>query len=133
MTRQMETREASGSRRLQRRRNGTFGGLCARNDKPAIAPDSTRRFRIDLPASTGTEDLPKPPMRVLLQNVKTMKFAGAGHRWTKDPKEARDFRNGWWATLHAFTGNPRHLVIQYEFDDDRYNLHIPVLGHSRPY
>jgi hypothetical protein len=73
----------------------------------------------------------KPPMRILLRNAKTMKFFGVGDRWTKDPKQAQDFRNGWWATFCAFTMNPRHLVIDYEFEDDRYNMHIPVLGHSR--
>ncbi len=67
-------------------------------------------------------------MRVLLRNAKTQKFLASGERWIKDPKEARDFRNGWWATLHAFTKNPRDLVIHYEFDNDRYNLSIAVLG-----
>jgi hypothetical protein len=69
-------------------------------------------------------------MRVLLRNAKTMKYLGTRERWTEDPSQARDFRNGWWATVYAFTMNPRHLVIYYEFDNDRYNLHIPVLGHD---
>jgi hypothetical protein len=55
---------------------------------------------------------------------------GAGDRWTNDPNHAQDFRNGWWATVYAFTMNPRHLVIHYEFDDERYNLRIPVLGQA---
>lgn len=42
-----------------------------------------------------------------------------------------DFQSGWWATVHAFTINPRHLEILYEFDDDRYDLHIPVIGRSK--
>ena len=70
-------------------------------------------------------------MRVLLRHAKTMKFFRSGESWTKDPKQARDFHNGWWATVCAFTMNPRHLVIHYEFEDDRYNLHIPVLGHPQ--
>jgi hypothetical protein len=69
-------------------------------------------------------------MRVLLLNSKTMMYLGARERWTKDSRQARDFRNGWWATVYAFTMNPRHLVIHYEFDDDRYNLNIPALGRA---
>jgi hypothetical protein len=70
-------------------------------------------------------------MRVLLRHAKTMKYLGRAERWTTDSGLARDFRSGWWATVYAFTMNPRHLVIQYEFDDDRYNLNIPVLGRQR--
>ncbi len=67
-------------------------------------------------------------MRVLLQNSKTLKFCGAGDRWTNDSARARDFHNGWWAAIHAFSMNPRHLVIHYEFNDERYNLEIPVVA-----
>jgi hypothetical protein len=74
---------------------------------------------------------PNSCMRVLLRNTKTMKFFRSAEHWTSDPRQARDFHNGWWATVCAFTMNPRHLVIQYEFDDDRYNLHIPVLGNAQ--
>jgi len=90
--------------------------------------ESKPRFRIDSPAPAVKRDAAKSPMRVLLRNARTMKFFRSGERWTKDPKKARNFHNGWWATVHAFTMNPRHLVIHYEFDDERYNLHIPVLG-----
>ena len=76
------------------------------------------------------QDRPRSPMRVLLRNSRTSMYLGTKDRWTKDAKEALDFRNGWWATAYAFTMNPRHLVIHYEFENDRYNLHIPVLGHA---
>ena len=89
------------------------------------------RFRIDSIAPAAKRTSARFPMRVLLRNAKTQKFLGSGERWTKNPKEARDFRNGWWATLHAFTKNPRDLVIHYEFDDDRYNLSIAVLGYPK--
>jgi hypothetical protein len=90
---------------------------------------SKPRFRIDSTASIVNREPPKSPMRVLLRDAKTMEFLGFEERWTKDPKQARDFRKGWLATLCAFKLNPRHLVIQYEFADDRYNLRIPVVGH----
>ncbi len=102
-------------------------------------------------AATRGEEAPKPrfdvdkfeceaeklnpsasPMRVLLQNAKTHKFLSGSTGWTSDPKRARDFRSGWWATLCAFTMNPRNLVIHYEFANNRYNLRIPVLGHAAP-
>jgi hypothetical protein len=82
-------------------------------------------------AAEALQDPPASPMRVLLRHAKTHKFLQFGARWTTNPKRARDFRNGWWAAIHAFTMNPRHLVIQYEFGDDRYNLNIPVLGQAR--
>jgi hypothetical protein len=88
------------------------------------------RFTLASEASDAKQDPIKLPMRVLLRHAKTLKYLRAGERWTNDPKQARDFRNGWWATIHAFTMNPQNLVIHYEFEDDRYNLNIPVLGHS---
>jgi hypothetical protein len=74
--------------------------------------------------STGA----RASMRVLLRNTKTMKYLGIKKRWTKNQKQARDFRNGWWATVYAFTMDPRNMIIDYCFDNDRYDLHIPVLG-----
>ena len=93
--------------------------------------ESKPRFRINSIAPSNRRDPLKSPMRVLLRNAETMKFLGSGDRWTSNPKEARDFHNGWWATVHAFAKNPRHLVIHYEFDDERYNLSIAVLGHRK--
>ena len=93
--------------------------------------ESKPRFRLDSTTPCVQQDRPDSPMRVLLRNAKTMKFFRSAERWTKDPRQARDFHNGWWATVCAFTMNPRHLVIHYEFDDARYNLHIPVVGHSQ--
>lgn len=85
-----------------------------------------------LPAATGTKpEQRKPGMRVLLLHAKTHKYLQSAARWTRNSKRARDFHNGWWAAIHAFTMDPRHLVIQYQFDDDRYNLNIPVLGHAK--
>jgi hypothetical protein len=71
-------------------------------------------------------------MRVLLRNAKTRKFlqAGYGRRWTKNPRLARDFRTGWRATYHAFMIVGGNLVIDYEFGDERYNLHIPIVRRS---
>jgi hypothetical protein len=138
MTRNMEIpapgdkrREAVRHRRIQRRQATQLSGFflkagCSRDEEYARA-----RFRFDSIVPAVERDPPKSPMRVLLRHAKTMKFFRSGERWTKDPKQARDFRNGWWATVHAFTMNPRHLVIHYVFDDDRYNLHIPVVGHHK--
>jgi hypothetical protein len=83
------------------------------------------RFQFDEPVK-HTEP-PHSVMRVLLRNDKTMKYLRSQDHWTKNPKKARDFRNGWWATLCAFTMDPQNLVIQYDFDDERYNLNIPVV------
>jgi hypothetical protein len=112
ITMEDKLRRAVKHRRLQHRGPNRLSGLI-----PADGEDG----------QAGEARQPSP-MRVLLRNAKTMKFLRAGERWTKDPKLARDFHNGWWATVHAFTMNPRYLVIHYEFDDERYNLHIPVLG-----
>jgi hypothetical protein len=71
------------------------------------------------------------PMRVLLHDSRKMKFIGSGDRWTKDSSKARDFHSGWWATFHAFTMNPRHLTILYQFQDERYDIHIPVVGNAQ--
>ncbi len=70
-------------------------------------------------------------MRVLLRDARKMKFVCSGDRWTKDSRQAMDFHNGWWATVHAFTMNPRHLSILYQFGDERYNINIPVLGRGQ--
>ncbi len=87
------------------------------------------RFDVDKFECEAEKDAPSAsPMRVLLQNAKTHKFFSGATGWTSDPKRAQDFRSGWWATVCAFTMNPRNLVIHYEFANDRYNLHIPVLG-----
>jgi len=88
------------------------------------------RFRVKSIAPAVKPRPQKPAMRVLLRHAKTLKFLRSGERWTKKPQQARDFHSGWGAALHAFTMNPRHLVIHYEFDDDRYNMQIPVLGHD---
>jgi len=72
----------------------------------------------------------KHTMRVLLRNTRTSKFLQFGERWTKNPKLARDFGSGWGATYHAFTMDTRDLAIEYEFEDERYNLHVPVLSQS---
>jgi hypothetical protein len=119
-----------GHSRIQARSARPLSRRCpaTRNGEKADAKSRLRLKPITIPAKA---ELPKSPMRVLLRNAKTQKFIRAGERWTKDPKLAQDFHNGWWATLHALTMNPRHLVIHYEFDDDRYNLHIPVVGHPR--
>jgi len=91
--------------------------------------DPKPRFDVDkLTCEAERQDPAHSPMRVLLQNAKTQKFLSGATSWTKDPKRARDFHSGWWATVYAFTMNPRNLVIHYEFANDRYNLHIPVLG-----
>ncbi|HEY3861981.1 MAG TPA: hypothetical protein VGO59_08840 [Verrucomicrobiae bacterium] len=87
-----------------------------------------------VPAAPGRpqpdENLPAPPMRVLLRNVKTMKFVRSGKRWTADPRQATDFHNGWGAATHASTLPLRRMVIHYEFKDTRYNLNIPILSRA---
>src|SRR5580658_1704478 len=63
---------------------------------------SEPRFQIDsIEPAPPEPDRPNSRMRVLLRNAKTMKYFRSGERWTKNPKQARDFRNGWWATVHA--------------------------------
>lgn len=92
---------------------------------------SKPRFRISLTARAREQDPADAAMRVLLRDGKTMKFFGSEQGWTNDPKQARNFHTGWWATVCALTMNLRHLVIHYEFNNDRYNLHIPVLDRPR--
>ena len=91
--------------------------------------EPTPRFDVSKFECEAEKQAPsESPMRVLLQNIKTHKFLCGSTGWTSDPRRARDFRSGWWATVCAFTMNPRNLAIHYEFANDRYNLHIPVLG-----
>ena len=88
----------------------------------------TRRFSIDLNARKTETQKPKPQMRVLLRHAKTLKYVRANDEWTENAEKAQDFHSGWWATIRAFTMDPRNLMIFYKFDDDRYDLQIPVLG-----
>ena len=125
-----QQREAVRHRRIQPRLARQGSRIFPEAEDNRDQEGSKPRFQIDSIAPAVKEDAVTSPMRVLLRNAKTMKFFRSGEGWTKDPKRARDFHNGWWATVCAFTMNPRHLVIHYEFEDDRYNLHIPVLGHS---
>jgi hypothetical protein len=128
---QDEPRLAVRHRRIQPRYARRLSRLLPRVKRNGEATASKPRFEIDSIAPVSKSANQKSTMRVLLRNAKTMKFLGPGERWTNDSSQARDFRNGWWATVFAFTLNPRQLVIHYEFDDDRYDLHIPVLGHAR--
>jgi hypothetical protein len=117
-------------RSLKRQRN-RVSGFFSEAESNGREEKSKRRFRIDSAASFVNREPPKSPMRVLLRHAKTMEFLGFKQRWTKDPKQARDFRNGWRAALCAFKLNPRHLVIQYDFANGRYDLRIPVVGHPQ--
>jgi hypothetical protein len=126
-----ERREADRHCQVLPRRAKQLSGFLREAGCNSKEKASRLRLRFDSIAPAVERDAPKSPMRVLLRHVKTMKFVRSGERWTKDPKQAWDFRHGWWATVHAFTMNPRHLVIHYVFEDDRYNLHIPVLGHHK--
>jgi hypothetical protein len=105
-----------------------ISGYFRANRKNGSAAAPKPRFRVKSIAPAVKPGPPKALMRVLLRNAKTLKFVQSGERWTNTPKQARDFRNGWRAAVHAFTMNPRLLVIHYEFDDDRYNLQIPVIS-----
>jgi len=96
------------------------------------AKKSEPRFLIDSITPTPRGDLPRSAMRVLLQNIKTLKFFGTDEHWTRNSKQAMDFGSGWWATVNAFTMDPSRLVIHYEFGDERYDLQIPVLSDSEP-
>jgi hypothetical protein len=131
LTLKNESRGTHRPRRIHRRMGRRLLGFIPDADHHRVEKESKLRFRICSIAPAIEQDPPERPMRVLLRHAKTMKFLGPGGRWTEDARKARDFRNGWWATFYAFTINPRHLVIHYEFDDDRYNLHIPVLGHAQ--
>jgi len=106
-------------------------GLLTRTGTHRKETKSKRRFRLSSIAPAKKRKKARFAMRVLLRNAKTAKFLGVNEHWTKNPGQARDFRNGWWATIHAFTKDPRHLVIHYEFDDNRYNLSIPILGNAK--
>jgi hypothetical protein len=130
LTAEVEPREASRHRRIQPRHTRRLSRFLPEAGISRKQAKSKMRFQVKSIALAANGNPPKSPMRVLLRNSKSMKFLGAGDRWTKNPNQARDFRNGWWATVHAFTKNPRHLVIEYEFGNDRYNLYIPVLGHQ---
>lgn len=91
----------------------------ARHRRAHHRPDVQRKPDDDSsPAGGAREEAPKrvdspprSPMRVLLRHAKTRKYLQSGEQWTKNPRQARDFRNGWWAAIYAFTMNPRHLVI----------------------
>ena len=121
--------EAEEHHRVQERRAGRLS-ICLRETGYGRKVKKLKpRFQFDSIAPAVGRDRAESPMRVLLCNARTKSFLAPRKRWTKNSKLARDFRNGWWATVHAFTMDPRYLVIHYEFDDDRYNLHIPVLGH----
>jgi hypothetical protein len=130
LTLQNPPRETARHRRNQPRLAKQLSRLFDKSEYTRKHKKSVKRFRFNSIAPLVKSARPNSTMRVLLRNAKTMKFFHSGERWTSDPRQARDFHNGWWATLCAFAMNPRHLVIQYEFDDKRYNLHIPVLGHS---
>src|SRR5580692_12740747 len=117
MTKHMETlmvedepRETVRHRRVQQRNAGPLSVVFPEVGCNSKEKESKPRFRMDAIAPVHQGDPPKSGMRVLLRNAKTMKYLGSSERWTKDAKEARDFRNGWWATVYAFTMNPRHLV-----------------------
>jgi hypothetical protein len=129
LTVEVQPREAARHRRIQPRLAKHLSSPFREAETEGEEGRSRPRFRIDSTALTVKQHRPKSAMRVLLRNAKTMRFLRSGARWTKDPRQARDFHNGWWATVCAFTMNPRHLVIHYEFEDDRYNMQIPVLGH----
>jgi len=70
---------------------------------------------------------PETPMRVLLRHRKTGRFFCSSGHWTDDAARARNFCNGWKATLAAFATRASGLAIFYDFDDDRYNINIPLL------
>jgi hypothetical protein len=125
-------RNADRHRRIiQQRQVCQLSAYCSDTRNSLKKKESKPRFRFHLNALAVEQNLPKSPMRVLLCNAWTGRYIRSGGRWTKDPAQARDFRNGWWATVHAFTINPRDLVLHYVFEDERYNLHIPVLGHPK--
>jgi len=130
MTRLIETEDKARRSAMHSRRRRFKGGRTA-----VVVPENCRSQDDPAAARPGFASLfdeqerTNSPMRVLLQNAKTMKYVGQGERWTKDSKQARDFHTGWSATVQAFANDPHDLLIHYEFDDDRYDLHIPVLSH----
>jgi hypothetical protein len=66
-------------------------------------------------------------MRVLLRHRQTGRFFCSTGHWTDDAARARNFRSGWRATVAAFAAcAPDDLAIFYDFDDDRYNINIPL-------
>ncbi|HEX4122250.1 MAG TPA: hypothetical protein VH619_16655 [Verrucomicrobiae bacterium] len=67
-------------------------------------------------------------MRVLLRHKKTGRFFCATDRWTANPALATDFHTGWWATAIAVSMDAENLAVVYAFDDQRYNINIPILG-----
>jgi hypothetical protein len=134
-----QTRTLRVKDKLRRARRHRRSQRCSANQLSGHLPEagnndeetgSRPRFRVPSLALAVKRNPPRFPMRVLLLNAKTMMYLGSRERWTKDSRQARDFRNGWWATVYAFTMNPRHLIVHYEFEDDRYNLNIPALGRA---
>jgi hypothetical protein len=120
-------RRISAKQRRTRANDRSVSSLFADSERQEEQPKP--RFDIDaVPSEEDKQDRALSPMRVLLQNAKTGRFFTGGLRWTPDPKQARNFHTGWWATVFAFTMNPRNLIIHYEFSNDRYNLDIPVLA-----
>ena len=93
------------------------------------APDGARpRSQREPPTARTESPAVNFGMRVLLRHATTLQFLRSAHEWTDDANQAKDFRSGWRAALSAFAINPRHLLVLYKFDDDRYDLQIPVLG-----
>ncbi|HUD83215.1 MAG TPA: hypothetical protein VMQ67_06915 [Candidatus Saccharimonadales bacterium] len=98
----------------------------------ATAEDLERsRFAPQHPSSEAAEDLPRhrpeTPVRVLLRHRPTGRFFCSTDDWTDNAARARNFRNGWRATLAAIATRVPDLAIFYDFDDDRYNINIPLL------
>jgi len=83
------------------------------------------------PSSRAAEDFHRhsleTPMRVLLRHRQTGQFFCSTGQWTDDAARARNFRSGWRATEAAFAARaPDDLAIFYDFDDDRYNIIVPL-------
>jgi hypothetical protein len=125
-----EARITGRHRGVRQRRVRLASRFFHKAQRNSVQEDSKPRPQLDQMIFVPMEkdDTPRPPMRVLLRDSTTRKFLGPGDRWTKDRKQARDFRTGWWATVCAFSMDPRRLAIHYDFDDERYDMNIPVLG-----
>jgi hypothetical protein len=102
-------------------------------EEKAELPRATAAARPAL-SSSGEEFHHGPaeiPMRVLLRHNKTGRFFCAENCWTTDSSQARDFHTGWWATSVAFSMDAQNLAVIYDFDDEQYNITVPVACPSK--
>jgi hypothetical protein len=65
-------------------------------------------------------------MRILLLNTQTGLYFESLNSWTNNPQTAKDFQNSRQAAVFAQELCQDNLEIFLDFDDDEYNVSLPV-------